>query len=45
MNKMLKWHKESVNWWQKKLDLTNYAMYWVSFLKGIIIVLLILWLI
>jgi len=38
---MLDWHKNYLKWWQKKLNLSTYALCWISFVKGVIIGLLI----
>jgi len=36
-NKILEWHKGRVNWFQKKTGISNYGMLWYSFIKGVII--------
>ena len=38
---MLNWHKKYVEWSMIKLNISNYGMAWLSFIKGIIIGLLI----
>ena len=38
---MTNWHKKYVKWWQKKLNISSYGMAWLSFIKGLIIGLLI----
>ena len=32
---MLKWHKKQLKYWQEKLGLSNYAITWISYLKGL----------
>ncbi len=38
---MLKWHKNITDEFQKKIGISNYAMLWLSYLKGLILGLLI----
>jgi len=38
---MLKWHKKKLDWFQNKLGMSNYAIAWFAFLKGLIFGLLI----
>jgi len=38
---MINWHKRYVKWWKKKLNISDYGIYWISFIKGLIIGLLI----
>ena len=38
---MMDWHKRYVEWWMKKLNVSHYGVYWISFIKGLIIGLLI----
>ncbi len=38
---MLTWHKKLLESWQKKLDLSNYLVAWISYFKGLIFGLLI----
>ena len=38
---MIKWHKERLDWFKKKTGLSNYGVTWISFIKGLIIGLLI----
>ena len=33
---MLKWHKKQLQYWQEKLNLSTYAIAWISYLKGLI---------
>ena len=35
------WHKKYIEWWKKKLKISNYGIVWISFIKGLIIGLLI----
>jgi len=41
MSKFLASHKKYINWWKKKLNVSDYGMLWVVFFKGLIIGLLI----
>jgi len=34
---MLEWHKKYVSWWQEKLGISNYAIAWIAFFKGLIV--------
>jgi len=35
------WHKKYIEWWKRKLKISNYEIVWISFIKGLIIGLLI----
>tara|TARA_Y100000590_G_scaffold447398_1_gene582602 strand:- start:251 stop:385 length:135 start_codon:yes stop_codon:yes gene_type:complete len=37
---MIEIHKKNINWWKEKLNLSEYGMLWLSFIKGLIIGLL-----
>ena len=41
MKAFIDWHKKYIEWWQKKLNISNYGILWISFIKGLIIGLLI----
>tara|TARA_Y100000590_G_scaffold199729_1_gene226852 strand:+ start:1189 stop:1332 length:144 start_codon:yes stop_codon:yes gene_type:complete len=41
MNSFVAWNKKYIKWWQKKLNLSDYAVLWVALIKGLIIGLLI----
>ena len=41
MNTFIVWHKKYVEWWKQKLSVSDYAIAWISFIKGLIIGLLI----
>jgi len=41
MKAFVDWHKKYVEWWKKKLKISNYGIFWISFIKGLIIGLLI----
>ena len=41
MRPFISWHKKYINWWGKKLNISDYGMLWVAFIKGAIIGLLI----
>ena len=34
---MIKLHKKYINWWKKKLNLSDYSILWLTFIKGLII--------
>jgi len=38
---MINWHKGYMEYWKKKLNVSDYAVAWISFIKGLIIGLLI----
>ena len=38
---MIRLHKKYLSWWEKKLNISNYGMLWISFIKGILVGLLI----
>ena len=38
---MIKWHKRYIEYWKKKLNVSEYGDVWISFIKGLIIGLLI----
>ena len=38
---MFKWHKKIINRWKKILNISDYGMLWVAFIKGVVIGLLI----
>lgn len=33
----MEWHKNYIHWFQKKLKLSNYAVLWIAFFKGLLI--------
>lgn len=41
MNKIIQWHKNWCEKWRQAMKMSHYATYWVSFFKGIILVLLV----
>ena len=41
MKAFIDWHKKYIEWWRKKLKISNYGIVWISFIKGLIIGLLI----
>ena len=41
MNTFIAWHKKKISWWKKKLNISNYGIAWIAFIKGLIIGLLI----
>ena len=43
--KLIDLHKRYIEWWQRKLSISDYALLWVSFFKGILIALLVIWLV
>ena len=42
MNKIINWHKAYCEKWRQAMKMSHYGTYWVSFFKGVILVLLIL---
>ena len=38
---MIEMQKKYIDWWKKKLNLSDYAGLWITFIKGLIIGLLI----
>jgi len=34
-------HKSYIGWWQRKLGLSNYALLWLTFLKGVVVALIV----
>jgi hypothetical protein len=38
---MIELHKKHISWWGKKLNISYYALLWISFIKGVLIGLLI----
>ena len=38
---MINWHKKQVDWWKQTLGISHYGIAWISFIKGILIGLLI----
>ena len=42
MNKIITWHKAWCEKWRQAMKMSHYGTYWVSFFKGVILVLLIL---
>ncbi len=43
--KLINLHKRYIEWWQKKLGLSDYALLWLVFFKGVLLTLLVVWLI
>ena len=41
MSIFIAWHKKQINWWKKKLNVSDYGVAWIAFVKGLIIGLLI----
>ena len=42
MNKIIQWHKNWCEKWRQAMKMSHYGTYWVSFFKGVILVLLVL---
>tara|TARA_Y100000114_G_scaffold127190_1_gene123760 strand:+ start:58 stop:507 length:450 start_codon:yes stop_codon:yes gene_type:complete len=42
MNKIINWHKAWCEKWRQTMKMSHYGTYWVSFFKGVLLVLLIL---
>ena len=41
MNKFIKWHNGQIDWWKNKLGVSWYTVSWISFIKGALLVLII----
>jgi hypothetical protein len=41
MRAFVTWHKKTIQWWGKKLNVSDYGIAWIAFIKGLIIGLLI----
>jgi len=41
MNIFIDWHKKFLEWFKKKLNISNYGIAWIAFIKGLVIGLLI----
>ena len=40
---MIKWHQKYMEYWKKKLNVSNYGIAWISFIKGLIFGAIIMW--
>ena len=38
---MIELHQRYINWWKKKFNMSDYGLLWLSFIKGLIIGLII----
>ena len=41
MSTFIAWHKKNIEWWKKKLKISDYGVAWIACIKGLIIGLLI----
>ena len=41
MSAFVAFHKKYIKWWKKKLNVSDYGILWIAFIKGLIIGLLI----
>jgi len=41
MSTFVAWHKKYIEYWKIKLNLSNYGILWIAFIKGLIIGLLV----
>ena len=41
MSTFISWHKKIIKYWKKKLNVTDYEILWIAFIKGLIIGLLV----
>ena len=32
---MIEWHKNYIEWWKNKFNISDYGILWISFLKGL----------
>tara|TARA_B100000965_G_scaffold147940_1_gene123251 strand:+ start:1498 stop:1638 length:141 start_codon:yes stop_codon:yes gene_type:complete len=39
--KLIKKHKQSIDWYQKELGLSDYGMLWLAFSKGVFVALVV----
>jgi hypothetical protein len=37
MRTFVTWHKKTIEWWKKKLNVSDYGILWIAFVKGLII--------
>jgi hypothetical protein len=37
MYKFLAWHQEYCEWFKEKTGISDYGVYWISFMKGLVI--------
>ena len=37
MNKIIQTHKRLISWYQRKLRLSDYALLWLVFFKGVLV--------
>ena len=43
--KLINLHKRYIAWWQRKLGISDYALLWLVFFKGVLFTLLVVWVI
>ena len=41
MHGYINWEKRQISWWKKKLGLSEHGLAWISFIKGILVGLLV----
>lgn len=41
MNRFIKWHNSQIDWWKEKLGVSWYTLSWISFIKGALLILVI----
>ena len=41
---LVEWHRSTIKSWQELLGLSDYALLWIAFLKGILLTWLVVWL-
>ena len=41
MSSFVAWHKKYIKYWEKKLNVSDYGLLWIAFVKGLIVGLLI----
>jgi hypothetical protein len=39
---LIEWHKKYIDWWQRKLRISDYGMLLLSFLKGVILTVIVM---
>tara|TARA_B100000575_G_scaffold103793_2_gene82779 strand:- start:50783 stop:50935 length:153 start_codon:yes stop_codon:yes gene_type:complete len=43
LEKLRDWHNTQIDNWMYKLNIDEYTAYWISFFKGVVLTLLLIW--
>lgn len=43
LEKLRDWHNRQIDNWMYKLNIDEYTAYWISFFKGVVLTLLLIW--